>query len=107
MKHGAWLFALALAPLAGAQMAPAPAPVPAVPAAVPAPVPTRPAPIPANRWTPQQVRQAFDAADANSDGVLTRAEAQQLTILPRSFEDIDENKDGVVTRAEYENAFNR
>jgi len=33
---------------------------------------------------------------------LSRAEAQQLVILPRSFEDLDQNKDGVLTREEYE-----
>src|SRR4051812_18333555 len=109
MKYCAWLIAAAASPLAGAQALPAPAPavVPAVPAAVPVPVPYRPAPIPASRWTPQQIRQAFDAADANSNGELTRAESQQLSILPRSFEDMDENKDGTVSRGEYENAFNR
>jgi hypothetical protein len=37
--------------------------------------------------------------------VLTRAEALQLTIVPRSFEDMDENKDGVVSRAEYQKVF--
>ena len=35
------------------------------------------------------------------------AEAQQLTIMPRSFEDMDENKDGVLTRAEYDGVFAR
>jgi hypothetical protein len=63
-------------------------------------------PIPATRWTPTQIRQSFDRADANGDGQLTRAEAQRLTILPHGFEDMDQNKDGVVTRAEYEASFN-
>jgi len=109
MKHCTWLLALAISPLAAAQTSPAPAVAPAVPAAVPVPVPVpyKPAPIPASRWTPQQIRQAFDAADADSNGVLTRAEAQQLAIMPRSFEDMDENKDGVVSRSEYEGAFSR
>jgi hypothetical protein len=107
MRHAIVLFGLAIASLAVAQTVPAP--VPAVPAAVqvPVPVPYRPAPVPASRWTPQQIRQAFDAADADSNGALTRAESQQLSILPRSFEDMDENKDGIVSRSEYENAFNR
>ena len=107
MKHCTWLLALALSPLAVAQTPAAPAVLPAVPAAVPAPVPYRPPSIPASRWTPQQIRQAFDAADADSNGTLTRAESQQLAIMPRSFEDMDENKDGVVSRNEYEGAFNR
>lgn len=62
----------------------------------------QPAPIPAARWTPAQLRQAFDEADTDSDGRLSRSEAQRLAILPRSFEDLDRNKDGVLERAEYE-----
>jgi Ca2+-binding EF-hand superfamily protein len=107
MKTFTWLIALVASSLATAQTAPAPAVVPAVPAAVPVPVPYKPAPVPASRWTPQQIRQAFDAADSDSNGELTRAEAQQLAIQPRSFEDMDQNKDGVVSRSEYESAFNR
>jgi hypothetical protein len=107
MKRFIWLFALAVSSFVAAQSPSALVAVPAVPAAVPVPVPVKPAPIPANRWTPQQIRQAFDAADADSNGELTRAESQQLSILPRSFEDMDQNKDGVVSRSEYENAFNR
>ncbi len=57
---------------------------------------------PGQRWTVAQVQQSFQRADANADGQLTRAEAQQLAILPRSFEDLDANKDGVVTLAEYQ-----
>ena len=59
------------------------------------------APAPASRWTPQQLQQAFAAADADSDGRLSRAEAQRLVLLPRSFEDMDANKDGVLTPDEY------
>lgn len=65
-----------------------------------APVPA-PAP-PAGRWTLAQLQEAFTQADSDSNGELTRAEAQQLVILPRSFEELDENKDGVLTRAEYQ-----
>jgi hypothetical protein len=102
------LFAAALA---SAQMTPAPA-TPATPLAVtpgfrlttpPAAVVTRP--LPPSQWTTAQISQAFEFADSNGDGVLSRAEAQQLTIMPRSFEDMDVNKDGVVSRAEYEKAF--
>jgi hypothetical protein len=106
MKRLLCWIALAVSPFVGAQTPSAATVVPAVPAAVPVPVPYKPGPIPASRWTPQQIRQAFDAADADSNGVLTRAESQQLAILPRSFEDMDENKDGVVSRSEYEGAFN-
>ena len=71
-----------------------------VPGQAVAPVPA-PAP-PAGRWTLAQLREAFALADSDSNGELTRAEAQQLAILPRSFEELDRNKDGVLTRAEYE-----
>ena len=59
-------------------------------------------PLPPSRWTVQQIRQAFELADSDSDGQLTRAEAQRLTIMPRSFEEMDQNKDGILQRAEYE-----
>ncbi|MES2937340.1 MAG: EF-hand domain-containing protein [Pseudomonadota bacterium] len=79
---------------------------PAVPlVAVPAPpggAATAVAPAPANRWTPQQLQQAFSAADADGDGRLSRAESQRLVLLPRSFEDMDANKDGVLTPDEYQ-----
>ena len=71
---------------------------PATQPAVPAPVTQ---PLPANRWTPAQISEAFQLADSNSDGQLTRAEAQHLPLMPRSFEDTDLNKDGVLTQDEY------
>jgi len=87
---------------AGAQTLPPSTPAP--PAAQPAPA--APAP-PAARWTAAQVREAFDMADSDSNGELSRLEAQRLAILPRSFEDMDQNKDGVLVRTEYEGAFPR
>jgi len=84
----------------------APPPQPASPAGVP---PALPAPVtqpqPPNRWTAAQIREAFQLADANGDGQLTRAEAQRLAILPRSFEETDLNKDGVLTLGEYQASF--
>ena len=96
---------LGLAALAAAQ---AVVPAPAAPAAVQAP-PASPASgsLPPSRWTPAQIRQSFEFADSDANGELTRAEAQHLTIMPRSFEEIDENKDGVISRAEYEALFAR
>jgi hypothetical protein len=79
---------------------------PATPAgvqpALPSPVTQ---PLPPNRWTPAQVREAFQLADVNGDGQLTRAEAQRLPIMPRSFEDTDTNKDGVLVLSEYQASF--
>lgn len=63
--------------------------------------------LPPSRWTPVQVRQAFELADSDSNGELSRAEAQRLTILPRPFEEMDGNKDGVLARGEYEAVFPR
>lgn len=88
--------------------------VPAQPS-VPAPVAVQPAPAtdattrpqPPARWTPAQIRQSFELADSDSNGELTRAEAQRLTILPRSFEDADSNKDGVIAPGEYQASFSR
>jgi hypothetical protein len=83
-------------------------PAPAAPAAVqPGATTPAPAPAPAARWTADQIRQAFVLADSDSNGELSRSEAQRLTILPRSFEDMDQNKDGVLTRSEYEAGFVR
>jgi hypothetical protein len=84
------------------------APPPASAASLPV-VPVAPAtqPLPPDRWNAEQIRQAFDLADSNSDGQLSRQEAQRLAIMPRSFEDMDQNKDGVVSRAEFEASFAR
>jgi hypothetical protein len=82
-----------------------PAPVgmpPGVQPALPAPVTQ---PLPPSRWTAAQIREAFQLADGNGDGQLTRAEAQRLAIMPRSFEDADLNKDGVLTLDEYQASF--
>ncbi len=46
-------------------------------------------------------------ADTDSNGELTRAEAQKLTLMPRSFEDADQNKDGVMVFNEYAAGFAR
>ena len=93
---------------AGAQTAPAAPAMPGNQPAVPA-VPATPVmrPLPASQWTMPQVRQSFELADSDSNGQLTRAEAQQLTIMPRSFEEFDANKDGFIGRGEYESVFTR
>ena len=92
--------ALLSASFAGAQTAaPAPTVTPPAPAVQPAAQP-----IPAARWTLAQLRQAYDLADTDSDGRLSRAEAQRLAIMPLSFEELDRNKDGVLERGEYESS---
>jgi hypothetical protein len=97
---------LALAVCSATANAQTPAASPAaptgVPPAIPAPVTQ---PLPPSRWTAAQIREAFQLADANADGQLTRAEAQHLPIMPRTFEETDLNKDGVLTPGEYQAAF--
>lgn len=80
---------------------------------IPAPVPAASTasasqqPVPATQWTVDQAREAFRRADADGNGVLSRAEAQRLAIMPRSFEDTDTNKDGVIDLNEYLASFGR
>jgi hypothetical protein len=104
-KHAALFLAACACALAAYAQAPAPAPAASQPGlAVPLPAPVT-QPLPPKRWTPAQIREAFLIADANSDGVLTRGEAQHLAVMPRSFEDTDLNKDGVLTLDEYQASF--
>lgn len=100
---GCVLVALAASAWAQTQPQTLPMAPPTTPVAQPAPA----QPLPAARWTPAQIREAFDTADSDSNGELSRAEAQRMAILPRSFEDMDQNKDGVLVRTEYEAAFPR
>ena len=59
--------------------------------------------------TPQAIAASFLTADADRDGMLTRAEAQQLTVMPPglTFEDMDRDKDGRLSRSEYEAGMGR
>jgi hypothetical protein len=103
MKH--WWTALLLAAMTAHAQTPdttAGAPPPSGQPAIPAPA-TRP--LPPNRWTAEQIREAFQLADVNGDGLLTRGEAQRLPIMPKSFEDTDTNKDGVLSLDEYQTSF--
>lgn len=54
--------------------------------------------------TALQVAQMFAQADADGDGLLTRAEALRLPMVTMSFDDMDTNRDGVVSRSEYESS---
>jgi hypothetical protein len=101
MRHASCFLALVMA-VGWASLAHAQSSVPAPTLPVPATQPPPP-----NRWTVAQIREAFQLADANGDGQLSRAEAQRLPIMPRSFEDTDLNKDGVLTLDEYQASFSR
>jgi Ca2+-binding EF-hand superfamily protein len=46
---------------------------------------------------------AFEELDANVDGAITAAEAEE-TWLASAFQTVDLNKDGVVDRTEYDNS---
>lgn len=106
MKYLAFFLGIAAGVLVAALSASAqqPASQPALPVVPASPVAQ---PLPPHRWTAQQIREAFELADSDTNGELTRAEIQRVAIVPRSFEDMDQNKDGVITRAEYEAAFVR
>ena len=52
--------------------------------------------------TSLQISQLFAQADADNDGLLTRAEALRLPLVTMSFDDMDTNRDGVVSRSEYD-----
>lgn len=56
--------------------------------------------------TAMEVVLAFNQADLNRDGALTRAEAQRLA-LPDAFEELDVDKDGTLSRGEYSGGFGR
>ena len=98
MKCGPVLFACAIAAVVGGNASAQSAAPPVLPAPVTQPPPP-------SRWTAAQIREAFQLADANGDGQLTRAEALRLPIMPRSFEETDLNKDGVLTLDEYQASF--
>ncbi|MBK0391396.1 EF-hand domain-containing protein [Ramlibacter algicola] len=54
--------------------------------------------------SPLQTAQVFAQADADADGLLTRAEALRLQVVTMSFDDMDTNRDGVVSRSEYDDS---
>lgn len=44
---------------------------------------------------------AFDRADANSDGKLSREEASRLPVIASKFDELDQNKDGALSLGEF------
>ena len=53
--------------------------------------------------TQETEKPSFDSVDANLDGVITPAEAED-TWLAVWFSEVDINQDGLVNRSEYESA---
>jgi EF hand len=45
--------------------------------------------------------EAFDRADKNADGKLSKEEAENLPAIAQRFEQIDTDKDGAISKAEY------
>jgi hypothetical protein len=68
-----------------------------VPSAAPGGNGRQPGPV-----TAVQVARMFLQADADGDGLLSRAEALRLPFVTMTFEDMDTNRDGSVSRSEYE-----
>ncbi|MBZ8139345.1 hypothetical protein CLD22_05440 [Rubrivivax gelatinosus] len=51
------------------------------------------------------VKAAFDRADTDRDGRLSRAEAARLPTVGSKFEQYDENRDGYLSFEEYRTGF--
>ena len=69
------------------------------------PAPARDAPaatgsVPANKATSTDVNAAFDRADADKDGKLSRTEAENLPAVAQRFEQSDTDRDTFVSREE-------
>ena len=60
------------------------------------------APIPPNRWSADQLSDAFRKADTNSDQRLSRGEAAVWPGLARQFDKVDRDKDGSISSAEFD-----
>ena len=65
---------------------------------------TAAAAIPPNRWTGEQLAQAFKRTDTNGDGKISRQEAALLPGLARRFDQVDTDKDGSISSAEFDEA---
>lgn len=67
-----------------------------------------PASAPASRTAQeaafQRANLAFDRADTNGDGMLSRAEAQRLPAVAERFDEIDTDGDRMLSREEFHRA---
>lgn len=57
--------------------------------------------VPANKVTSQDLDAAFNRADADRDGKLSRAEAEHFPAVAQRFEQIDGNRDSFISREEF------
>lgn len=62
----------------------------------------QPAPRLAHNGALQQANTAFDRADANGDGRLSREEAQRLPAVAERFDGIDSDGDRALSREEFQ-----
>jgi Ca2+-binding EF-hand superfamily protein len=60
--------------------------------------------IPANKATRMDLDAAFNRADVNRDGQLSRTEAEHFPAVAQRFEQIDSNHDGFISREEFNQA---
>jgi EF hand len=51
-----------------------------------------------------RMMEAFDRADANRDGRLTKQESEHLPAVAQRFEQIDADRDGAISKKEFEEA---
>lgn len=88
--------------LAMAQPSAAPDPAsPQAPHAVVAPPPPNPGQGQGGLLRERLQRQAFDGADRNHDGFLSKEEAASLPGLSQRFDQVDANHDGRISREEF------
>jgi len=60
--------------------------------------------IPQNRTSAADVEAAFNRADTNHDGKLTRQESERFPAVALRFEQIDANQDAFISREEFNKA---
>ena len=61
-------------------------------------------PIPSNRSTSADLEAAFQRADTNRDGKLSRQEAARFPMVEQRFDQIDANRDSFLSLEEFSKA---